>query len=310
MSEPTPQVRSKAKHDVVRLDFFRIGMEMKDSLASVRACSYEAGLICQNAFDQTTSSVNQSSFESSCVLLSMILSKIEVDPKWYDKFLSVLRKVDLGDTADRLYEAFREEESRQHEDSSACFSPMGQSTPLGPRRHLSNRSNDSGYADSPKSSERIICSDYDKIIMQKNREIDILERAVEDLKKNKTEMEKKIVYLRKDNKKEIQRVQDSWKKKLQELEENLENALTDLDDAKLALNNAEIERGREIKQLRRKHLLLVAEAAEKELYMEEQLADLRENELIAMRGKLVEEKQKRAQHATSQAENDSRYANL
>lgn len=281
---------------------------MQHSLASTAACLFETGLIDQTALGQATKSTNQ--FASSSDLLSKILSKIEVDQKWYGEFLSVLRRVSgLDSTADRLDAALREEESCQQveEGSSTLFytveHPVGQSTPVA--RVHSLISSDSGYVSPlqsdpnrrlsfPSKSNEHTSSDYDNIIRQEKEKISILEREVKNLKT-------KIVDLK-----------DSQIQQQQQLQENLDNVLTELDDAKLAHTNTKIDHGREITQLKRERLRSLAVSAKKELVMEEELAGFREKELIAMRDKLVEEKEKRVQDTMSRSletENDASLCN-
>ena len=327
------------KHKVIRRDFFGIVMDIKRSLETIAAVLFEVELINQTTFDQTRS-MNQTPFGKSCDLLAIILSKIEGEQKLFDVFLSVLRRVDLSGTADRLEEGLEKEES-----ISPLFYPVKYSSPVGARKRSRN---DSGYFSPIQPVSQLSYDDHDfnterrrykehisklesekakdaqeveKNINQKSEEIARLEtkcrekdKEVEDLKKNKAEMEQKIVDLERNSRKEIQSAQDSWKKKLQKLQENLEDvqkrekrALTDLADAKLALNeaklalaNANLENGREMSKLRKEHLQM-------ELVMEEELADFKERELQAIRDKLVEEQNTMSR--SLETENEPQYAN-
>ena len=272
------------EYTAVRSNYLRLALSIEQLLPRLTAECFGKNLI--SVAERNSISKEKSSPEGSTLLLDSILSKIELDYKWYGQFISILGG----------YPELKKIRCEVDEALNKCTSiDSGLNMPPHEKGRLLDSANSSTKGSLNGSIEQLE-TDHDlkyKIVQDLERKIEEKEDAIKNLKIQCEEAEKKA----KEKEQLIERIQEEHKDKIRELQQKIDALKLELEKARTKLVKAELNKEIELNKLK---ILQLEEKAEYEIKLR---IKSEEGERIAR------EAAERAQEELSKTEERERTAN-
>ncbi len=240
--------RNTPEYKAVRRNYSTLALSIEQLLPRLTAECFGKNLI---SVDERNSIKEKSSSEGSTFLLNSILSKIELDCKWYRQFISIL----VG------YPELEKIRCEVDEALNKCTSiDSGLNMPPHEKGRLLDSANSSTKGSLNGSIEQLE-TDHDlkyKIVQDLERKIEEKEDAIKNLKIQCEEAEKKA----KEKEQLIERIQEEHKDKIRELQQKIDALKLELEKARTKLVKAELNKEIELNKLK---ILQLEEKAEYEI---------------------------------------------
>ncbi len=276
------------EYTAVRSNYLRLALSIEQLLPRLTAECFGKNLI--SVAERNSISKEKSSPEGSTLLLNSILSKIELDYKWYGQFISILGG----------YPELKKIRCEVDEALNKCTSiDSGLNMPPDEKGRLLDSANSSTKGSTLtllNSSIEQLKTAHDlkhKIVQDLERNIEEKEDAIKDLKIQCEEAGKRAT----EKEQLIESIQEKHKDKIRELQQKIDALKLELEKARTKLVKAELNKEIELNKLK---ILQLEEKAEYEIKLR---IKSEEGERIAR------EAAERAQEELSKTEERERTAN-